>query len=45
VSERAIRKLVGPSKWVEAEQLDLGAMRSASGERTTAECCPACTID
>ena len=30
VSERAIRKLVGPSKGVEAEQLDLGALRSAA---------------
>ena len=30
VSERAIRKLVGPSKSVEAEQLDLGAIRSAA---------------
>ena len=28
VSERAIRKLVGPSKSVEAEQLDLAAIRS-----------------
>ena len=30
VSERAIRKLVGPSKSVEAEQLDLTAIRSAA---------------
>src|SRR3989337_2185873 len=30
VSERAIRKLVGPSKFVEAEQLDLAAIRSAA---------------
>src|SRR3990170_5191221 len=30
VSERAIRKLVGPSKSVEAEQLDLAAIRSAA---------------
>jgi transposase len=30
VSERAIRKLVGPSKPVEAEQLDLAAIRSAA---------------
>ena len=30
VSERAIRKLLGPSKSVEAEQLDLGAIRSAA---------------
>jgi len=29
VSERAIRKLVGPSKCVEAEQLDLGAIMGA----------------
>lgn len=30
VSEKAIRKLVGPSKSVEAEQLDFAAMRSAA---------------
>lgn len=30
VSERAIRKLVGPSKCVEAEQFDLAAIRSAA---------------
>ena len=30
VSERAIRKLVGPSKSIEAEQLDLAAIRSAA---------------
>ena len=30
VSERAIRKLVGPSKSVEAEQLDLAAIRGAA---------------
>jgi len=30
VSERAIRKLVGPSKCVEAEQLDLAAIRGAA---------------
>jgi len=30
VSERAIRKLVGPSKAVEAEQLDLSAVRSVA---------------
>jgi transposase len=30
VSERAIRKLVGPAKSVPAEQLDLAAMRSAA---------------
>ena len=30
VSERAIRKLVGPSESVEAEQLDLAAIRSAA---------------
>src|SRR3990172_1764563 len=34
VSERAIRKLVGPSKCVEAEQLDLAAIRSAAASET-----------
>ena len=45
VSEMAIRKLVGPSKSVEAEQLDLAAITSAAASEPPHAPVSSCKID